>query len=350
VAIASLERLEPWAVARVHLAGETGDYPSSVIVKWLRENAQHVRTDASQLATERASLEFLDRLDLGVAPRVLAADDQAAFLVLEDLAPRVALFDLLAVGHEQALPELHAFADTMATLHAATVRDADRYYEHRQSYGRADPRRDRLCVYGFEWRWSLPDLRVVGIDNHNDVHAEMQVVRDTLVADGPFVALSNGDAGANNFFVENADGRIIDWEFAAYRNACLDAACLFVPGPMWMTVADPFVIGIDVTYRARLAAGLPAADDDERFGLAMAAACLVHGIVRLDRLAKLDARPQGHESRQQMIATLEAAVRAAVHFAALPRLAEWTADAAAALRRRWPDADRTFPDAYTTRE
>jgi hypothetical protein len=70
---------------------------------------------------------------------------------------------------------------------------------------------------------------------------------------------------------------------------------------------------------------------------------------RLQRFALLDSRPAGHHSRAQMVSTLEAAARAAGELTSrLPALTDWVSAAAAALRRRWPDSDRLYPDAYTT--
>lgn len=346
--IVSIERLAPWFVARACLAVPGGGQ-ASVIVKWLRQHPENFRVDRQQLVTERAALEFVGKLGLAVAPRLLAFDDGGEFLVLEDLAPRVALFDLLAEGDERALEGLDAFARSMGTLHAASASEFERYHDWCRSFGAGDPDRARRHIDGFSWDWALPDVDWIGLDTSRGAEADMHIVRETLTGESPFLALSNGDAGANNFFVDDRDGRIIDWEFAGYRHALIDAASLWVPGPIWMTIAPAMETGVDLTYRAALAQGVPAAGDD-RFELEMAAACLVKAIERLERLPKLDARPPEHESRRQMIATLEAAARAARHFGRLPHLADWTASAATALRRRWPDADREFPDAYTTRQ
>ncbi|MEX1008778.1 MAG: hypothetical protein WD271_13155 [Acidimicrobiia bacterium] len=161
---------------------------------------------------------------------------------------------------------------------------------------------------------------------------------------------SNGDAGANNFFVDGSDGRIIDWECGGYRHALIDAASFYVPGPMWMTVANPTASGADDAYRTALASSVGAATDDNVFAQGMAGACIVMAIERLQRLPKLDARPAGHESRAQMVSTLDAAARAAEQFRSFPHLAGWARATAVTLRRRWPDSDHDFPDAYTTRE
>jgi hypothetical protein len=75
------------------------------------------------MRTEEAALRFLaDDLGLALAPRVLAAGPERRVLVLEDLAPRVALDHLLR--HEGAVrrpAELLAFARALGELNAATA-------------------------------------------------------------------------------------------------------------------------------------------------------------------------------------------------------------------------------------
>jgi hypothetical protein len=350
VAIRHVERLAPWFVSRVYLADQGSSVPPSVIVKWSREHPSDIRTDPTQVLTERASLEFLAELDLHVAPRLLAADDDAGILVLEDLAPRVSLYELLRTGDHKAPLGLQTFARTMGELHAATAGRADAYYDRRESLGPVDPSYHRRRIVGESWTWTLPRLDAFGVHLSVSAEAEMALVRDILLEPGSFIAFSNGDSGANNFFVDGSDGRIIDWEFGGYRHALIDAACLYVPGPIWMSVADPTASGIDDIYREALTGGVSSATDDDVFAPGMAAACVAMAIERLERLPKLDARPAGHESRAQMVSTLEAAARAAEHLRSFPHLTGWAYAAASMLRRRWPDADREFPDAYTTRE
>ncbi|MFB9679484.1 hypothetical protein [Streptosporangium vulgare] len=172
-----------------------------------------------------------------------------------------------------------------------------------------------------------------------------------LAAPGPFLALTNGDAEANNFLTAGGDGRLIDFEFAGYRHTLTSAVCLYVPGPAWLTVSDPVATGLEAGYRRALARGVPEADDDRLFGFGLASACLTWAATRLTRFPALDARAPGENSRLQMVLTLDATARAAEHHRALPHLAGWAHRVAQALRRRWPDADvdRTAYPAYTPR-
>jgi hypothetical protein len=161
-----------------------------------------------------------------------------------------------------------------------------------------------------------------------------------LAEPGPFLAFSNGDAGVNNFLLAgDADGRLIDFEFAGFRHALSDIACLYVPGPMWITVADPSTDGTEDAYRAAVVDTIPEVADDQRYGMGVSSAALCYALFRLARLDRLDGRPPGEDSRLQMVATLEAAAATASRFHVHPNLVGWARGTADRLRRRWPDAD-----------
>ncbi|MFE1932798.1 integrase core domain-containing protein [Streptomyces sp. NPDC059474] len=157
----------------------------------------------------------------------------------------------------------------------------------------------------------------------------------------------NQDAEANNVLLHAsgpADARLIDFEFASFTHALTDAVCLYVPGPALLTVGDSTTTGLADHYRHALSHGIPEAEDDQRYGDGLAAACVSWALVRLQRLPLLDTRSPGDHSRLQLIATLEAAAHTAQSHRALPHLTAWIRRIAAVLRRRWPDADQDFID------
>jgi hypothetical protein len=51
-----------------------------------------------------------------------------------------------------------------------------------------------------------------------------------------------------------------------------------------------------------------------------------------------------------LVTTVERTVKTMERWGHLNALASWLITVARALRDRWPDADVTFPDAYTLRE
>jgi hypothetical protein len=330
--------LEPWSVLRAELVPGP---PSTVIVKWLRDDPAGFRIDPAQQLTEFAALQFLCDLGLDLSPRVLAAKLPASVLVLEDLAPRAPLAALLASRpHDPAAASgLVEFAAATGHLHAATAGHDERYHRRRLQHGPVDPVVERRRFFT-PW----PDVRALAqsLDVTLTAPVEGDIARAIaeLTEPGPFLAFSNGDAGVNNFLVaERTDGRLIDFEFAGFRHALSDIACLYVPGPMWITVADPSSDGTEGGYRAAASDTIPEVTDDRRYGMGVGSAALCYALFRLSRLGRLDGRPPGEHSRLQMVATLEAVGTTAARFRVLPHLAGWTRRTADRLRRRWPDTD-----------
>ncbi|MEV4106694.1 hypothetical protein [Nonomuraea sp. NPDC049695] len=335
-------RLEPWRVARART-----DRDETVIVKWTGPHVDGRHSEAWRLCTEVAALRFLSE-DLGadLAPRVLAEDLPGGRIVLEDLAPRTALDGLLRRdGADAHLERLTACARARGELGALTTGRAEPYYRRRAALGPVDAEADRLGRVARLRAEGVPQAEVLGEPITGAVEHELASALETLADPGPFLVLSNGDAEANNVLV-HADGppdaRLIDFEFAGFTHALHDAVCLYVPGPAWMSVGTPAAAAQREpadAYRRALAAGVPEAEDERRYGTALAAACVAFALVRLWRLSVLDARPAGDNSRTQLVAVLEAAARTAEAWRALPRLAGWCHRLADALRRRWPDAD-----------
>jgi hypothetical protein len=347
VAVERWERLEPWAVARALLGGAGAG--RTVIVKWVRDGLAQARAESWRLQAELAALRFLSEdLGLALAPRVIAADGPAGFLVLEDLAPRLALDHLIRRdGAAARLDLLAVFARARGELSAATVGQAGTYHARCSALGFPAPAGDAEGRLARLWDQGHEDAATLGAPIAGPVASELVAVIEELNAPGPFLALSHGDAESNNILVREsgpADARLIDFEAASYAHALIDAVCLHVPGPGWISVGDPGPTGLADQYRHALARGVPAAQDDRRYGFALAAACMSWALVRLHRLAVLDARAPGDHSRLQLVETLESAARTAAAHHALPHLAGWVRRTAGVLRRRWPDADLDLTD------
>jgi hypothetical protein len=336
--VAGWRVLEPWSVLRAELVPGP---PSTVVVKWLRDDPRGFRTDPAQQLTECAALQFLTDLGLHLSPRVLAADLAASVLVLEDLAPRVPLAALLA-SHPHgpaAAAGLIEFAATTGCLHAATAGQHERYYQRRLLHGPVDPVVERRR---FLTPWADVSALAGALDVELTTGVEGDIARAVreVTEPGPFLAFSNGDAGVNNFLLaDGAGGRLIDYEFAGFRHALSDIACLYVPGPMWITVSDPSADGTEDAYRAAVGAVIPEVADDRRYGMGVSSAALGYALSRLGRLDRLDGRPPGDDSRLQMVATLDAAAATAARFGVHHHVAGWARRSADRLRRRWPETD-----------
>jgi hypothetical protein len=336
--IVATERLAPWSVMRCTLAGPGA--PATVVVKWLRDDPLSVRVDPRQVATERAALEFLADIGFAAAPRLIAADHAAGVLVIEDLAPHTPLADQLSARGSAGLEsELLAFARTMGELGAATANEYARYAAIRTRYGDQDPTVGRERGLGPYWPVAREQLAALGRPLSAAAERDLAALVEALLDPGPFLAFSNGDAQPNNFMTDGREGRLIDFEFAAFRHALTSAVWIHVPGPAWITVDTLRIPALEAAYRRALAAGIREAEEDRLFGFGVAAAALAEACDRVGRFPVLDGRPKGDSGRLHRVAGLEAAAAAARRHGALPDLAGWMEQTARWLRRRWPDAD-----------
>jgi hypothetical protein len=344
--LVAFEQLPGWNVARALIRRADG-HPQPLFVKWPRTN---VEPDIAlqYIRTEHAALRFLNELDPSLAPHVTDAGPSELVLT-EILEHGRSLWELLRDNDAEAVGAYRDFASCMARLHSATARNLDRWDRARRDVGLPPTAGMAENTDVVPWQWDLHAFDAIGVPASSAAQTDFHRVREALTQPGPFLALSNGDPGANNFIATHDGGRLIDFEYARFRHALIDAACLHVQHSVWMTIAKPSRFGVVEIYRDRLAQQIPEAEDDTLFHTGIAGAAAVRVTERLRRFGKLDARPFGHESRQQMIATLEAAVATLAEYGVLIDLEGWLLAVASALRRRWPDADVAFRDAFTVR-
>jgi len=90
-----------------------------------------------------------------------------------------------------------------------------------------------------QWELGVELLRGAGVPMPTAAAHELADVVDELLHPGPFRALSNGDPESNNYLTDGSDGRLIDFESAAFQHVLFDVVSMYVPGPMWLTVGDP---------------------------------------------------------------------------------------------------------------
>jgi hypothetical protein len=325
VTVTAWQPIPPWPVARVHLVGE--GLPATAIVKRPNPDRPAEASDdfTRRVRTEAAALRYLAGTRL--APRLLAVDLAAGYLVQEDLGPLVALDTLLR--RDGAAPH------------------ADRVVAHAAAHGRlAAATAGRRMRPPQLSRRVIPDTEL-GVALDGRAAGDLAAARAELTAPGPFLTLGNGDPETNNTLVDPAadrtDARLIDFEFTGPVHALDAAVNLLIPGPAWMTVGRPELRARALAaHRRALAEAVPEAADDRRHGFGLAAACLDTAVGRLQRLPRLDLRSPADGGRAQLVNTLESAAAVADEARALPHLAGWARRAAAVLRRRWSDADQDF--------
>lgn len=336
----------PW-VTRCTIEGDTGAVPGSVIVK-VRRPEVHRRSEPERLHRERAALEFLTSIGSAVGPRLLADDDEAGILVMEDLGTGPALEDLL-LGSDAPVAEhgLVAFAGTLGRMHATTAGRAAEYYQVRSRRGPVDPAFDRISILGIGIGRSWSQLREIVADRPylptpNAVDSDVDELLRVLSEPGPYLALSNGDTSPAN--CRMVDGvRFIDFEDASFRHALLDAAALRFPFPAcacWSRLPADIGRRAEDAYRQELARSCPDVLDHASYAHRLTAACAAWTIVRAVRLPKLENADEPHplrfSRRGQLLDTIGATVRCSRQARSLQSLASWLADVGDDLRARWP--------------
>jgi hypothetical protein len=290
----------------------TVDDGRTVIVKMRRPQDDPRRRDGFR--REMAALLLLAELGCDAGPRLLATDDSAGLLVLEDLGSGPALEDLLVGGDPRAATDgFVAMAQAVGRMHAATLEQA----------GGIGP-----------WRYDVREhwARIGSITGIGDAGIGELL---EILHSGP-VALSNGDVAPQNCRLTGGRARLLDFEDAAAVHPLLDAAHFRLPfygGPCWARI--PAEVGARVEAAYRTATGRA---DDRAYAEGMAAAVAAWTVVRFVRLPKLlaadEPHPMGFSRRGQLLDTLQVAVDATA--GVLPGLRAFFAGALRELRERWP--------------
>jgi hypothetical protein len=292
----------------------TADDGRTVVVKMRRAPGDPRRRDGFR--RELMSLLLLAELGCDAGPRLLATDDSAGLLVLEDLGCGPALEDLL-VGDDPdaATAAFVALAEAVARMHVATLGQA----------GEIGPPWFDVRDH---WR------RIGALTDTTAADADVAAVLEVLDS-GP-MALSNGDVAPQNCRLTGGRMRLLDFENAACQHPLLDAAHFRLPfygGPCWARIPPAVGERVEAAYRR-----VTGRADDRAYAEGMAAAVAAWTVIRFVRLPKLlDAdppHPLGFSRRGQLLDTLRVGADAtAGHF---PRLAGWFDDAGRRLRDRWP--------------
>jgi hypothetical protein len=292
----------------------TADDGGTVVVKLRRPPDDPRRRDGFR--REFAALLLLAELGSDAGPRLLATDDSAGLLVLEDLGTGPALEDLLVGADPRAATRgFEALAAAVGRMHAVTTGHAD-------GLG--------------PWRFDVREhwARIVGYAETGDAGVDevLEILRT-----GP-VVMTNGDLAPQNCRLIGGRMRLLDFEDAAGVHPALDAAHFRLPfygGPCWARIPADVGAGVERAYRE--AAGW---HDDRSYAEGMAAGTAAWAVVRLVRLPNLLAadapHPMGYSRRGQLLDTLQVAVDAAEQAGTLPRLAAWFGATIRVLRDRWP--------------
>jgi len=227
-----------------------GGGPDTVVVK------AHEREFADHWARESAALTVLRGRGLPV-PDLIAAIDDPPVTVMSDAGDGPSLADAL-LGDDAAVAtqRLHAWADALAMLHAATTADGPRFAAALGAgFSTVDSMPGLLAGAADRLVAQLPAL---GITPDERALAEL---RGAAAALGPDAhALTPADACPDNNVTTPVGLVLLDFEQATVRHVAWDAAYLLVPWPScwcsWDIPADVADAAL-ARWRAALAPAIP---------------------------------------------------------------------------------------------
>ncbi len=193
---------------------------------------------------ERAALQLLGEVCPGVAPRLLAVDDRAGILVLEDLGDAPGLPDVLA-GQDRAKAEesLLLWTSSLARLHATTSRATARFRRVRDAMATGGTLDGYLDVAEEELRF-------------RDACASLDLEppsESSVAFAGAMTptALIHGDVGGGNELVDAGRVSLVDFEVSALANAMIEAAItrmLLRQGEAEYAPPDEVVAALEAEY------------------------------------------------------------------------------------------------------
>jgi Ser/Thr protein kinase RdoA (MazF antagonist) len=319
----------------------------SVVLK--RARAEDFGIGARSFSAELANLEFLNRMEAAVAPRLLGADASAGVLVMEDLGPGSSLADaLLGTDRDRAQADLVSYARAVGTMHAWSAGRDDEYAEIRARHaGTAE------LSMGPHWldaitRGKEPFLAVsaqLGLPT-SGVGAEIDSLA-ALMAGAGYVGLVHSDLCPDNTHISDGSCRLIDFETSGWGPAALDVAYLLAPFPScWCFARLPSAVAAPAlrAYRDQVkSAGIDlGADWDTALAAALAGSVVARGRGIAGALDNDDERWGTTTMRPRLLTWLSSFTQAAAATGALPRLRSVAEALQEELGRRWPRA--SIPD------
>lgn len=324
----------------------------SVIVKTRRVDGEG-HGGPAYLRREVAGLRTLGQNE--VAARVILADDEAGVVVQSDLGPWPTLEQvLLGDDRERATSAMVEYGRTVGRLHASTLGRRADHEAALAEFGAADLTTGDSGTSGTR-RWpaveeacanlGLPDARIARDD--------LALVRSQLDDPGAYAALVHDDLNPTNALVTEHGVRLVDFEGSRYGHIGFDVSFLHYPfphhSPNWSVLPIDVIDDADRAYRGVLAESLPAdalPAYDEMLAVG-AATALAGRVTRLPLIARPDQSAyDSWRRRAQLVQQLGVFRRLAARASILPDLAHWSAELAAAMVKRWPDAGAPPPRLY----
>ncbi|HEY3140944.1 MAG TPA: phosphotransferase [Acidimicrobiales bacterium] len=331
-------------VVRVRFGG--GD---TAIVKRPRQVAtgsERVDDMRSLFLAERTGLELLAAMPESPTPTLLAVDDTADLLVMEDLPPGPSIAELLLGDDWNAAEEgVVELARTLASVHGWSAGRESEYQAIRARVGLAvgeAQRWTRITAAGRDAFRSMAEAVGVNVPAVFEEECDEAVAR--LGAAGWWRGYVHGDPCPDNTRLTAGRLRLFDYEHGNYGSVLLDASYFVAPFPTcWCfgLLPDDLSARALATYRTELAACVPQADDDEAWTEALQAALASWIVARgrvITRVVATDDAWGTTTIRPRVLQWMDSFLTVSASGSAFPALRSVITDLRRAFGDAWPDA------------
>lgn len=291
---------------------------------------------------EVTALEFLNNMDLPVAPRLLGADTEV--LIMEDLGPASSLaHSLLAHDSDRAATDLVAYGRALGAMHvwSSGRRSEFASIAAARTAGGSVPEPHWIAAFT---KGKEPLLRVaarLGLPA-DGVSSEIDSLLELLCGPGDaYSGLVHSDACPDNTHIANGRCRLFDFETSGWGPVALDAAYLLAPFPScWCFASLPADVAEPAleAYRDQVtgAGGTLGSDWDVALTAALAS-CVVARAPAFDRTLDEDRDWGTTTARPRALTWLRSFTDAAAESGALPRLRKLAEAMHEQFSARWPE-------------
>ncbi|HEX6553344.1 MAG TPA: hypothetical protein VF026_11320 [Ktedonobacteraceae bacterium] len=347
-------------VYRFRVLEGPGDVPATVIVKQAYSTADAVyHPDTATIPAwtffnEWASLQFLSQIaadEVPFGPKFYVGERAAGLLIMEDIGQGIRLDHFLlgddSVTAEKALIE---FAALHGRMHALSIGKQSEFASIRKALGPSE-----LADGYYHYDWFAPTLQhtaeTAGITTGHGVESELELLKETLLNPGPFLAFTQGDSCPDNCLWSNSSMRLLDFEGGMFSHALKEGVYGRIHFPTcWCVYRMPehVPLRMEEAYRAELVKGCPAAADDRLFYHAVVEACALWMLdwyheFPLAQLLEQDRMIVTSTVRQRFLMRSEILARTTEEFGHLEAFGETVRAIATKLSEVWTPDEYAMP-------
>lgn len=258
--------------------------PKSVILKYANVDDENPWAPddpdgrAHTIFNEWAALHFLtDLADSSdselAAPRFYCGDREVGAIIMSDLGDTGNVLNALTGVDPTAAEEaVFGWARAVGAFHASSVGRRDQFAAIRKHLG---PITDDTPPQNYGVAFAEM-CKKVGVQVSADAEAEVEGLASISIDRGPFDALTPGDTCLDNNMRTPSGWKLLDFEFARFRNALLDVSYLRSLLPTcWGVGRIPMglIQQAEALYRETLEPACPSAADSTLFDRSLVEAC-----------------------------------------------------------------------------